>query len=105
MTGVFAGSQKGVIYDAVKDIFVSNDHVLLNAFNKKYGSSTKDINRNKGLPAIKMNSDSRLLQELILVTNDVILDFDNPQNNSTFTGEKSKFKGTIYQWKIKSPII
>jgi len=37
------------------EAFKSNDEILKGAFDKKYGSTTKEDNRNKGLPAVKAN--------------------------------------------------
>jgi hypothetical protein len=37
------------------DPFRSNDAILKRAFDKKYDSSSQEVNRNKGLPAVKAN--------------------------------------------------
>jgi hypothetical protein len=55
----------------IREIFKSRDQILLNAFVKKYGSRTKEENRSKGLPMIKIISEKGLIDELLVVTNDV----------------------------------
>lgn len=79
--------------------------ILFGAFEKKYGSSTKEINRNKGLPSIKKNFEIDVIRNLKVVTNNVILHFDLPERSISF--EKSKFwlKGTFYQWEMTKECI
>lgn len=80
--------------------FKSNLDVLKGAFNKKYGSSTQEPNRNKGLPSIKFNSENKVLINLIVVTNNVILHFDNDIASKTISGNIPQFRGTMYQWEL-----
>lgn len=82
------------------DIFSikSNLEILRGAFTEKYGSSTKEINRNKGLPAVKYNFDNAVIKNLKVLTNNVILQFDNEEFSKTFEKGKPRFHGTFYQW-------
>lgn len=82
------------------DIFSikSNSEILRGAFNEKYGSSTKEINRNKGLPAVKYNFDNAVIKNLKVLTNNVILHFDNEDLSKTFEKGAARFHGTFYQW-------
>lgn len=80
--------------------FKSNLDVLIGAFNRKYGSSTQEPNRNKGLPSIKFNSENKVLINLIVVTNNVILHFDNDLASKTISRNNPQFRGTMYQWEL-----
>jgi hypothetical protein len=82
------------------ETFKSNDDILKGAFDKKYGSTAKEINRNKGLPAVKTNYTMGTIKNLKVLTNNVILHFDNESLTRTFDKGSSRFKGTFYQWEI-----
>ena len=86
----------------LSDIFTfkSNDDILQQAFDKKYGSSTKEENRNKGLPAVKVNFNIGNIKALKVLTNDVILHFDDNKKSRTFKKGAARFKGTFYQWEF-----
>ncbi len=84
----------------IKEIFKSRDQILLNAFIKKYGSSTKETNRNKGLPMIKTISDKGLIEDLLVVTNDVFLPLNSKRKPKLFNQNSIKFNGTFYEWKV-----
>lgn len=85
----------------INETFTSKSEIeiLKGAFDKKYGSTSKQVNRNKGLPSIKKGYDDGLLKNLKVVTNNVILHFDN-NNNSISINKKIEFKGTLYRWII-----
>lgn len=70
---------------------------LIGAFDKKYQSSTFDENRNKGLPRIKDTNKLRHIESLRVITNNVLLDFDNDKNNTLL---KNRFRGTFYYWEL-----
>ena len=55
----------------------SNDEVLIGAFDQKYGSSSQEVNRNKGLPAVKFNFEQGIIGNLKVLTNNVILHFND----------------------------
>lgn len=73
--------------------------VLEGAFNQKYGSSSQERNRNTGLPAIKNSHTEGHINNLKVITNDVILHFDNMEKSKVMKGS-SKFEGTFYQWTM-----
>lgn len=83
----------------LQEIFIVNKpvRILENAFNMKYGSSTGEINRAKGLVSVKTAYDERKIVNLCVITNNVILDFDDNRRSRKL---KYPFHGTMYQWKI-----
>lgn len=85
----------------LSEIFDSkgDDEILKGAFIKKYGSSSKMVNRNKGLPSIKNGFDDGLLKNLKVLTNNVILHYDNDDDSKVFS-KNNEFKGTLYRWII-----
>lgn len=83
----------------------SNDEVLLGAFEKKYASSSKKPNRNKGLPSIKNGFDKGVIKELKVITNNVILHFDDKKKTRTVRKGTSWFKGTLYRCVITKECI
>lgn len=84
------------------DIFTlkRNHEILMGAFEKKYGSTSQEENRNKGLPSIKSAFENNTIRNLKVLTNNVILHFDNPKLSKTFKDGTPWFKGTFYQWEI-----
>lgn len=82
------------------DTFRSADTILTGAFEQKYGSTTQESNRNKGLPAVKANFESGKISNLKVLTNNVILHFDNQALSMTFDRGTARFKGTFYQWEM-----
>jgi disulfide oxidoreductase YuzD len=76
--------------------------VLDRAFNKKYASVTNDINRNKGLPKIKKIVTENYVDNLIVITNGVFLDFSNEANSKILN---KKFNGTFYYWELNKNCI
>ena len=91
----------------LKDIFTikSPDGILKGAFDKKYGSSAQEINRNKGLPAVKAHFEQATINFLKVITNNVILHFDNDLLSKTFEKGSPRFKGTFYQWEMTNDCI
>ncbi len=82
------------------EAFKSNDEILKGAFDKKYGSTTKEANRNKGLPAVKSNFNLGTITNLKVLTNNVILHFDNDSLSKEFEKGTPRFRGTFYQWEM-----
>lgn len=76
--------------------------VLKGVFEGTYRSRTKELNRNKGLPMINRYSSFGYIEDLIVVTNGVLLDFCNSQNARQL---KLNFKGTFYQLKLNKKCI
>jgi hypothetical protein len=86
----------------VFDQFSSESAVLLKAFERKYGSKTRELNRNKGLPAIKDSFDQGKILDLKVLTNNVILHFNDHTRSKAFKSGSPRFKGTLYQWEISN---
>lgn len=87
----------------IKDILDSNSHVeiLEGAYERKYGSKSRKPNRNRGLPSIKYANEMGHIKDLIVITNNVLLDFTNKNNSCKFVAHKSRgFNGTLYSWRI-----
>lgn len=78
----------------------SDQAVLEGAFDRKYGSKSEDINRNNGLPSIKGLSIDNLVDNLCVVTNNVLLNFADTNRSITFANKKSAFMGTLYTWEL-----
>jgi len=74
--------------------------VLEGAFNKKYGSTSRDSNRNKGLPSLKAAQEKGIIKNLVVVTNNVALFFEDTQKNNKFASSKEAFCGTLYKWEV-----
>jgi hypothetical protein len=85
-------------YQILTDLLlIRNEDVLERAFDKKYNSQSGEPNRNKGLPLIKDKYEKNLINDLIVVTNDVILDFNSAQRAKKL---KNSLPGTFFTWKI-----
>lgn len=85
------------------DLLSKNSHleILEGAFNKKYGSKSGKPNRNKGLPSIKYANEKGCIRDLVVITNNVRMDFTEKDNSCKFVPNKTKgFKGTLYSWRI-----
>lgn len=91
------------VYDAFLN--KSDDEILKGAFEKKYGSATQKVNRNKGLPSIKSNYDEGNIENLKVLTNNVILYFEDSSKSKTFEKGSPRFRGTFYQWEMTSNCI
>jgi len=106
MTDIGEGILKTIrrkFFKQIQDSMLNDSkEILLNAFEKQYESRTKDPNRNKGLPKIYNTSQNKHIENLIVITNNVFLDFENPQNSKIL---KNKFKGTFYYWTLNKECI
>jgi hypothetical protein len=78
--------------------FKSDVKVLEHAFQKKYSSKSRKLNRNKGLPEIRKRFEEGKIQELKVITNNVILHFDNTGKSKQFNN--TSFDGTFYRWVV-----
>lgn len=89
---------KRKIHQKLKDITVLTTDVqtLFNLFDKKYQSSTFESNRNKGLPKIKLCYDNNFISNLNVLTNNVLLDFNEVRSKRLSVN----FQGTYYYWEI-----
>ena len=87
----------------VEDMLAMHTHVdiLEGAFNRKYGSSSRRRNRNRGLPSIKYAQEKGIIKELTVITNNVILDFEHGENSRKFYwNRKRALEATLYSWVI-----
>lgn len=87
----------------VQDMLTMQTHVqiLEGAFNRKYGSKSKRRNRNRGLPSIKYANELGIIKDLTVITNNVFLDFSDPNRSHKFYWNKNRaLEGTLYSWKI-----
>ncbi|WP_192820427.1 hypothetical protein [Rufibacter sp. LB8] len=84
------------------DLFFFRDslQILSRAFERRYGSLSQEINRNKGLPSIKRIFDENKITNLIVVTNEVLLNFKQPKKSIILQKSNLKFHGTFYQWEL-----
>ncbi len=89
------------LFDGLK----SDTQILMGAFDKKYDSATKEANRNKGLPSIKAAFLDGRINNLKVITNNVVLHFDDRKENKTFERGSARFKGTFYQWEMNENCI
>lgn len=78
----------------------SDVEILEGAFNRKYGSASEEENRNNGLPSIKALNDDRQIKNLGVITNNVLLNFDNKVKSSKFATKRTAFMGTLYTWEL-----
>jgi len=70
--------------------------MLRGAFTKQYQSATWDINRNKGLPKINDYQEKGYIGNLMVVTNNILLDFNGDKSHEI----KTNFRGTFYTWTL-----
>lgn len=74
----------------------SNEDILLNAFYGKFGSRTNQRKRGRGLPNIKRCFSENYIKNLVVISNDVYLDFEGNQTKKL----KHAFDGTCYYWEV-----
>lgn len=84
----------------LEDVFTlkSDDEILKGAFVKKYGSSSRKVNRNKGLPSVKNGFDKGFINNLKVLTNNVILHYGREKDSEVLI--KTQFNGTLYRWEV-----
>lgn len=80
----------------------TNCEILYRAFERKYGSITEEVNRNRGLPCILDKFQSGYIKKLKVLTNDVFLDFETNSNNKLLN---NKFPGVLFSWTIDDDCI
>lgn len=83
----------------VNDLLTSKDKhdILYRAFQRKYGSSTQEINRNKGFPCIMDKYEHGYIKNLKVISNSVYLDFNNLKDKKTLI---NPFDGVLFYWEI-----
>lgn len=89
----------------LKSLNKSDKDILYGAFLQKYGSNTKEINRNQGLRLVKRFHDDKCLIGLKVLTNNVLLDFDSPGQSVELSSAGITFSGTYYQWILDAQCI
>lgn len=72
--------------------------VLNGAYDKKYGSQTRDENRNTGLPFIKRTFEEKYISDLCVISNDALINFEDQSKSKKL---KTNYKGTVYIWTVK----
>lgn len=84
--------------DSFKRTFGTSDDgkLLIEAFEGKFGSRTQLSYRGRGLPAVKKNSDRGIIKNLVVISNNIYLSFDN-QN---YEQMPTSFAGTFYYWEL-----
>lgn len=90
-------------FDILRDMLSKNSdkEILEGAFLRKYGSTSKDRNRNKGLPSIRKACIDGFIKDLCVLTNNVLLDYSDSSRNTKFTNDKDQaFNGTVYSWRL-----
>ena len=73
--------------------------ILEGVFDNYYGSKTKEPNRNQGLPFIKYCNTHSKIKHLCVITNNVILKF-NEEGTNVFSKRNNGIIGTLYTWEI-----
>jgi hypothetical protein len=80
----------------VKDVFKTNAKVLENAYKDGIASQTGLPWRGEGLPTIYELYSDNIITNLVVITNNVYLDFDMEK----FEEIKVPFSGTYYFWRV-----
>jgi hypothetical protein len=94
--GIIKTYNKKGFLSKISGYFDNNAEILDSAFKDGIRSKTGLSWRGKGLPTIfEMYSDN-IITNLIVITNDVYLDFDRKISKTVSTS----FSGTYYFWKI-----
>lgn len=84
-------------FDKIASLFLgSNGQILQAAFDGKFGSRTKERKRGRGLPSIKKCFTENFISNLVVITNNVFLDF---KSNETQLLDYN-FDGTCYYWEL-----
>lgn len=78
----------------------SSAEVLRAVFEEYYGSKSKDPNRNQGLPLIKRCSESHIIKDLVVLSNNALVDFNEKSYDLTFDKNNKGLKGTLYSWSV-----
>lgn len=79
--------------------------ILEGAFREHYSSKSDDPNRNQGLPFIRECNEKLYVKDLSVITNNVILFFDDSSKTQLLSQNYSMFPGTLYSWTIDKECI
>lgn len=88
-------------FKKLKGLFNNDIEFLTDVFDKQYSSSSREVNRYKGLPSIKKAYVEGKIQNLCVMTNSVLMVFDRPISSIQFSTSRKSFNGTLYFWEIK----
>lgn len=77
----------------------SHVDILKGAFEKKYGSATRDENRNKGLPVVQKRFTEGYIKNLVVLTNNVYVNFSDPEKSKKLS-KGLTFDGTIFKLEL-----
>ena len=80
--------------------FKNDSEILYGAFIEKYGSTSKEKNRNRGLPGIKTAFDEGFVKDLTVISNNGKINFNDGNNPEKFSFLRSAFAGTLYSFCI-----
>lgn len=101
--GILKTLKKKFKREIEKAIHNKNDcDILFSAFQRKYGSSTEEINRNRGLPCILDKFNNGFIRKLKVITNNVYLDFEDQTNNKILN---KPFPGVLFSWVVNRECI
>jgi len=89
------------IFQKISHIFTNNIELLEDLFSGEIGSSTKLVNRGRGLPSIYERFSDSYIRNLLVITNDVLIDFSNGKKELL----NSPFDGTFYYWELNKESI
>ena len=84
----------------LKGLFTNDIAFLNDVFDKQYSSSSQESNRYKGLPSIKKAYLEGTIQNLCVMTNNVLMCFDNSAQSVQYSKSRKAFNGTLYYWEI-----
>ncbi len=88
-------------FKKIKGLFSNDIDFLNDVFDKQYSSSSREVNRYKGLPSIKKAYIEGHIQNLYVMTNNVLMSFSNPSGSVQFSNTRKAFNGTLYFWNIE----
>lgn len=96
------GSLNKRVEQKIKDLLSgkTNLEVLEGVFDRYYGSKSNDPNRNQGLPFIKDCNTRKIIKQLHVVSNNVVLDLSNKINDNIFSPYNKGLIGTLYYWSV-----
>ena len=80
-----------------KYIFSGRKKIVIDAFLGKLGSSTKFVNRGRGLPQLRKMIEDEIISNFTVITNNVSLTI---QNKKFSARSNPDFIGTYYSWTI-----
>lgn len=80
-----------------KYYFLNDSKIVLDAFKGTLGSSTKQSNRGKGLPQLMSMIENEYISNLVLITNNVYLRYEN---GVFVEASNPNFIGTYFSWSI-----